>query len=79
MIKTKLNIETNIFIGSENSNKEIRKFVISSPQQLNHVANVKAIQWEDSGVNIWGEQINLVSATHCGIGMKVYNKVMYLK
>ena len=63
----------------ENSNKEIRKFVISSPQQLNHVANVKAIQWEDSGVNIWGEQINLVSATHCGIGMKVYNKVMYLK
>lgn len=63
----------------ENSNKEIRKFVISSPQQLQHVANVKAIQWQDSGINIWGEQINLVSATHCGIGMKVYNKVMYHK
>ena len=62
----------------ENSNKEIRKFVISSPQQLNHVANVKAIQWENPSMNIWGEQINLVSATHCGIGMKVYNKVMYL-
>ena len=62
----------------ENSNKKIRKFVISSPQQLNHVANIKAIQWEYSGINIWGEQINLVSATHCGIGMKVYNKVMYL-
>ena len=33
----------------------------------------------NSGINIWGENINLVSATHCGIGMKVYNKVMYNK
>uniref|UniRef100_A0A6C0LFL5 Uncharacterized protein n=1 Tax=viral metagenome TaxID=1070528 RepID=A0A6C0LFL5_9ZZZZ len=61
----------------ENSNKEIRKFLISSPQELKHIANVKAIQWEEPGMNIWGEQINLVGATHCGIGMKVYNKVMY--
>jgi hypothetical protein len=63
----------------ENSNKEIRKFVISSPQQLKYVSNIKAIQWENPGVNIWGERINLVSATHCGIGMKVYNQVMYIK
>jgi hypothetical protein len=61
----------------ENSNKEIRKFLISSPQELKHVANSKAIQWGESGLNFWGEQINLVGATHCGIGMKVYNKVLY--
>ena len=63
----------------ENSDKQIRKFVISLPQQLKHVSNLKAIQWGNSGINIWGENINLVSATHCGIGMKVYNKVMYNK
>ena len=63
----------------ENSNKEIRKFVFSSHKQLQHVSNIKAIQWENSGINIWGEYINLVSATHCGIGMKVYDKVMYHK
>lgn len=63
----------------ENSNKEIRKFVFSSPQQLEHVSNIKAIQWENSGINIWDEYIDLVSATHCGIGMKVYDKVMYHK
>ena len=61
----------------ENSNKEIRKFLISSPQELKHVANAKAIQWEEPGLNFWGEHINLVGATHCGIGMKVYNKVLY--
>ena len=25
-------------------------------------------------MNLWGEQINLVGETHCGIGMKVYDK-----
>ena len=63
----------------KNTNKQIREFVISSPEQLQHVSSIKAIQWTSNnyGLNIWGEQINLVSETHCGIGMKVYNKIMY--
>ena len=62
----------------ENTNKQIREFVISSPKQLEHITSIKAIQWEqNNGLNIWGDQINLVSETHCGIGMKVYDKIMY--
>ena len=63
----------------ENSDKKIREFVISSPRQLGHISNINAIQWNsfDYGRNIWGEEINLVSESHCGIGMKVYDKVMY--
>lgn len=62
----------------QNSNKKIRKFILSSPKNLEHVSNINAIQWNNNqGLNIWGEQINLVSATHCGIGMKVYDKIKF--
>ena len=62
----------------ENSNKEIRKFIFGSSENLNHVSNIKAIQWGDNnGRNIWDEQIDLVGQTHCGSGMTVYNKVFY--
>ena len=62
----------------ENSDKKIRKFIISSPQQFQHVSSIKAIQWSlTPGMNIWDEHINLVSETHCGIGMKVYDKISY--
>lgn len=63
----------------ENSDKKIRKFIISSPQQFQHVSSIKAIQWNSTnpGMNVWGEPINLVSETHCGIGMKVYDKISY--
>lgn len=79
-IKYEIKIQKNMFLKNGNTNGIILKNGRGegSPQQLNHVANVKAIQWDGPSVNIWGDQINLVSATHCGIGMKVYNKVIYL-
>lgn len=63
----------------ENSNKEVRKFILDSPEKLNYISNIKAIQWnpDTPGDNIWGERINLVNNTHCGSGATVYNKVFY--
>ena len=64
----------------ENSKKQIRKFVFGSPEKLNHISNIKVIQWPgmEPSRNIWGEPIDLIGSTHCGIGLKVYNKVMYV-
>ena len=64
----------------ENSNARIRQFVISYTQELQHISNVNAITWTNSrpGINVWGEQINLVGESHCGIGMKVFNKIEYV-
>ena len=64
----------------ENSNKNIRVFIFKNRKYLNHITNVKNINWDDNPqmLNIFGFPINLVGATHCGIGMFVYEDIIYL-
>ena len=62
------------------SNKNIRVFIFKNKKYLNNITNVKNINWDDNPqmLNIYGESINLVNATHCGIGMHVYEDIIYL-
>ena len=62
----------------ENSGKKIRVFKLDNPDEFKHVSSVKAIMFPN-GLNVWSDEIDLVSETHCGISMKVYNKISYMK
>jgi hypothetical protein len=63
----------------ENSNKLIRKFVISSPEKFKYVSSIQSINWEgtDYGLNIWDEDIIRAHENHCDYPMNVYNNVEY--
>lgn len=63
----------------ENSNKEVRKFILDSPEKLNYISNINAIQWDLDypGKNIWGEWTDITSNVHCGHRATVYNKIFY--
>jgi hypothetical protein len=58
-------------------NNKIRKFIIKKPKQFEFITNINALMWTSSHSNIWDEGINLVSETHCNIGMKVYDEIEY--
>ena len=60
------------------TNKKTRLFILSNKQYLNYISNIKNISWRSSGINLWGDNINLISGTHCGIGMDVYNEILFL-
>ena len=63
----------------ENSNYDIRKFIISNPRKVDYITNIKAITWHRSGINIWNDYINIVSNTHCNIGMTFYDKICFVE
>ena len=83
VLTTQLYQALSLYDNSPKDNK-IRKFIIKEPKQFEFVSNINALIWKTGDLdndyndyNIWNDEVNLVSETHCNIGMKVYDEIEY--